>query len=207
VGADSSAGGFDRRRGFGRAACHLAFALAALALLAGGCGGRGHGAETDPEKGNDAAILNEGLSHELTALAAYTRGNRLLRGRLRALGRQLRAQEQEYVDALTKAIHGLGGDTEAAAEALDFSQVKDEAAFLALAYERESDDLSFYEAAAPRLDTAAPRTLAAALAAGHAQHLVVLRQALGASRVASVPEGFDEGEPPSSHGSGPDGGG
>jgi hypothetical protein len=207
VGADSSAGGYDRRRGFGRAACLLASALAALALVAAGCGSGGHGAETDPEKGDDATILNEGLSRELTALAAYTRGNGLLRGRARALGRQLRAQEQEYADALTKGIRGLGGDTEAAAEAPDFSQVKDQAAFLTLAYELESDGLAFYETAVPRLNTPAPQALAAALAAGHAQHLVVLRQALGASRVASLPEGFDGGEVPPPHGSSPGGGG
>jgi len=207
VGTDSSAGGYGRRRGFGRAASFLALALAAVALVAAGCGDSGHGAEIDPEKGSDAAILNEGLSRELTALDAYTHGNGLLRGPERVLGRQLRAQEQEYVDALTKAIRGLGGDVEAAAEELDFTQVKDQGAFLALAYELESAGLAFYEAVAPRLNTSAPRTLDTALAAGHAQHLVVLRQALGAGRAASVPEGFDGGEVPLPGGSGPDGGG
>jgi len=207
VGTDSSAGGYGRRRGFGRAAAFLAVALAALGLVAAGCGDSGHGAETDPEKGSDAAILNEGLSRELTALDAYTRGNGLLLDSERVLGRQLRAQEQEYVDALTKAIRGLGGDTEAAAEELDFTQVKGGGAFLALAYELESAGLAFYEAVAPRLNTSTPRTLDTALAAGHAQHLVVLRQALGASRVASVPEGFDGGEVPPPDVSGPDGGG
>lgn len=207
MGTNSSAGGYGRRRGFGRAASFLALALAALALVAAGCGDSGHGAETNPEKGSDAAILNEGLSRELTALDAYTRGNGLLRGPERVLGWQLRAQEQEYVDALTKAIRGLGGDTEAAAEELDFTQVKDRHAFLTLAYELEGADLAFYETVAPRLNTSAPRTLDAALAAGHAQHLVVLRQALGAGRVASVPEGFDSGEVPPPGRSGPDGGG
>jgi hypothetical protein len=207
VGTDSSAGGYGRRRGFGRAACFLAFALLAFALAAGGCGDSGHGAETNPEKGSDAAVLNDGLSRELTALDAYTRGNGLLRGPERVLGRQLRAQEQEYVDALTKAIRGLGGDTEAAVEELDFIRVKDQGAFLTLAYELESAGLAFYEAVVSRLNTSAPRTLDAALAAGHAQHLVVLRQALGADRAASVPEGFDGGEVPPPGGNGPDGGG
>jgi hypothetical protein len=207
VGPDSSAGGYGRRRGFGRAACFLPLSLVGLALITGGCGDSGHGAETDPEKGSDAAILNEGLSREVTALDAYTRGNGLLRGPERMLGRQLRAQEQEYVDALTKAIRGLGGDTEAAAEGLDFTQVKDPRTFLTLAYELESSGLAFYEAVAPRLNTSAPRTLDTTLAAGHAQHLVVLRQALGAGRAASVPEGFDGSEVPPPGGSGPDGGG
>jgi len=174
VGTDSSAGGYGRRRGFGRVASFLALAFVALALVAAGCGGSGHGAETNPEKGSDAAILNEGLSHELTALDAYTRGNGLLRGRERALGRQLRAEEQEYVDALTKAIRGLGGDTEAEAEELDFSRIKDQATFLALAYELESAARDFYVDQAAQLNTAAPRTLDAWLAAGHGGHVALL---------------------------------
>ncbi len=174
MGTDSSAGGYGRRRGFGRVAAILALALAPLALVAAGCGGSGHGAETNPEKGSDAAILNEGLSRELTALGAYTRGNGLLRGRERALGRQLRAEEQEYVDALTKAIRGLGGDAEAEAEKLDFSQVTDQAAFLALAYDLESAARDFYVDQAAHLYTAAPRTLDAWLAAGHGGHVAML---------------------------------
>jgi hypothetical protein len=206
VGSDPSAGGYGRRRGFGRTACFLAPALMALALAAG-CGNSGHGAETDPEKGLDASTLSEALSRELTTLAAYTRGNGLLRGRTRLLGQELRAQEQEYVDALNKAIRGLGGDAAAAAEALDFSQVESRPAFLSHVYELEAGSLAFYEAVAPRLNTPAPRTLDTALAAGHAQHLVVLRQALGAGREASVPAGFDGGELPPPRGNGPGGGG
>jgi Ferritin-like domain len=194
VGPDSSAGGYGGRRGFGRAAALFALLLTLLLVVVGGCGGSGHGAETDPEKGSDAAILNDALARELTILGAYTHKQTLLRSSQRAVGRQLRAQEQEYVDALTKAIRGLGGDTEAEAEKLDFAQVKNQATFLALAHELESVALAFYIEAAPRLYTSAPRTLGASLAAGHAQHLVVLRQGLGAGAAASVPEAFDGGE-------------
>jgi hypothetical protein len=207
VGPDSSVGGYGRRRGFGRAAAVLALTLTAVLIAASGCGDSGRGAETDPEKGSDAEILNEALARELTIVDAYTRGLTLLHGPQRAVGRQLRAQEQEYADALTRAIRGLGGDTEAEPEELDLAGVKDRASFLALAYELESAALAFYVDAAPRLYTAAPRTLDASLAAGHAQHLVVLRQGLGVSRAASVPEAFDGGEVPLPGGGGPDGGG
>jgi hypothetical protein len=181
-----------RRRGFGRAA---AFACLAL-LLASGCGRGGHGAETDPEKGSDAAMLNAALVRELTMLRAYERAQPLLDGSMRSVGRQFRAQEQEYVNALTKAIRGLGGKVEAEPEALDFTPLKRQADFLALAYRLESAALAASVEAAPRLFTAAPRTLDASLAAGHAQHLVLLRQGLGASAAASVPEAFDGGEVP-----------
>ena len=171
-------------------------AVAAASFLAVGCGNSGRGAETDPEKASDAAILNAALAQELTVFRAYGRGLPLLRGRLRAAGREFRAQEQEYVDALTKAIRGVGGETDAEAGELDFSRTKGQAGFLALVYELESSALASDIEAVPRLFTAAPRTLAASLAAGHAQHLVVLRQGLGAGPAASVPEAFDGGEVP-----------
>jgi rubrerythrin len=173
VGADSSAGGFDGRRGFGRAA-PLLVALLSVALLAAGCGDSGHGAETDPEKGSDAAILNQALARELTLLDVYTRGNRLLPERQRALGRRLRAEEQEYVDAITKAIRGLGGDTEAEKEEIDFGQVKGAPALPALATELEEAAVDFYVDEAAHLYTPAPRTLDAWLAAGHGEHLGML---------------------------------
>jgi Ferritin-like domain len=195
-----------RRRGIGRAAAVLAVAVAAI-LVATGCGKSGHGAETDPEKGSDVEILNASLGGELTMLEAYTRGRPLLAGSMPAVGRQLRAQEQEYVDALTKAIRGLGGAVEAEPEELDFSQVKNQARFLALAYELESAALASYVDVAPRLLTAAPRRLDASLAAGHAQHLVLLRQGLGASPADSVPEAFGGSEIPPPGGTDPGRGG
>jgi len=198
VGPDSLAGGYVWRRGFGRAAFVLSVVIAA-ALLALGCGKSGRGAETDPEKGSDVEYLNAALSRELTLLDAYAQGRPLLNGSLRAVGRELRAQEQEYVNALTKAIRGLGGDTEAGPEDLDVKSLAGQADFLGLAYELESAALASYIDAAPHLFTPAPNTLFTSLAAGHAQHLVLLRQGLGASLAASVPEAFDGGEvlPPS----------
>ncbi len=193
MGQDRFVGGFSRRRGIRRAVSLL---LALLALVALGCGNSGQGAETDPEKGSDAELLNAALAQELTALNAYTRGLPLLKGPIRAVGRHFRAHEQEYADAITKAIRGLGGEVEAKAADLDLSKVKTEADFLVLAYELEGAALTSYLDVAPQFFTSAPRTLAASLAAGHAQHLVVLRQGLGADLADAVPEAFDSGEEP-----------
>lgn len=206
MGADRHLRGYGRRRGFRRAAAVLSLCVAAtLPVL--GCGKSGQGARTDPEKAVDATILNAALSQELTAVEAYTRGMPLLRGRLRGVGREFRAQEQEYVDALTKAIRGVGGETDAEAGEIDFSGIENRAEFLTLAYELESAALASALDATPRLNTPAPRGLAASLAAAHAQHLVVLRQALGADLAASVPEAFDGGEVPPPGGTPPTGGG
>lgn len=173
----------------------LVAALVAILLVAG-CGKKGEGAKTDPEKGADAAILNSALSQELTLLDAYTRGLPMLKGSLRTVGRELRAQEKEYIDGLTKAIRGLGGETDAEKGELDLADVKTQADFLALAYDLENAAYASYLDDSPRLYTSAPRTLATALAAGHAQHLVVLRQGLGAGLANAVPEAFESGELP-----------
>jgi hypothetical protein len=195
VGSDFAVGVRGGRRGFGRAAVLLLVVLGG-ALLASGCGKSGDGAETNPEKGSDAAILNASLARELTLLEAYTYGQSLLNGDLGAIGRRFRAQQQEYVSALTKALRGLGGDVEAEAEELDPAGIRSRASLLELLYALESAALAAYVEEAPRLFTSAPRTLGTSLAAGHAQHVVVLRQALGAGLAASVPEAFDGGEVP-----------
>lgn len=126
----------------------------------------------------------------------YTRGQPLMRGRFLPVWRELRAQEQEYADGITKAIRGLAGQAEAVPVEVDFAEVKTREDFLALAYELENAAIDFYVDASPQLYTASPRILAASLAAGHAQHLVLLRQGLGAGLVEAVPEAFESGEAP-----------
>ncbi len=174
MGTDPPASGFGRRRGKSRAAACIATLLAAVMVAAGGCGDSGHGAETDPEKGSDAAILNTALAHELTLVGLYARERPHLRGPARPLTRRLIGEEQEYVDAVTKAIRGLGGDTEAEAEALEPEGGKEPAGFFALAVELETAARDFYVDKAAQLYTAAPRTLDAWLAAGHGEHLALL---------------------------------
>ncbi len=174
MGDDLSAGGLGRRRGFGRAAALSALALSAILVAVSGCGSSGHGARTDPEKGADAAILNAALTRELTLQDLYARGRAIVHGRWRIVDRKLLAQEQEYADAVTKSIRGLGGETEGAAEEVDLSGVRGQAAFLALAAELENVTIEFYVDKAAQLYTPAPRTLDAWLAAGHGGHLALL---------------------------------
>jgi len=170
-------------------------ALAAAALLAG-CGSSGEGARTDPEKGHDADYLNSALGRELTTLDLYTAAMPVLEGRDAAVGRRLRGHQQEYVDAITKAIRGLGGEATGEATELELAALPTRVELLTRGHELESESLAANVEAAPRLYTSAPRTLAATLAAGHAQHLVLLRQLLGAAAVESIPEAFDVGEIP-----------
>jgi hypothetical protein len=186
-----------RRRGFGRAAAvFCALALSAVAVAALGCGRSGHGAATDSEKAADVEVLDDVLAHELSVIDAYGRTLPRLRGRALAIARQFRGQDQAHVDALTKAIRGVGGEAEAEAEALEGPGPRDAEEALLLAYEEENAALAQALGSAPHLQTPAPRMLAAALAASHAQHLAVLRQLLGADLAASVPDAFESGEAP-----------
>jgi len=187
----------------GRAAVALLLLIALL--LAAGCGKPGHGAETDSEKGSDAEILNAALGRELTALEAYTDGMARIRPGFAASARRLRAQEQEFVSAIAKAIRGLGGEATAVASEIDLDELRNQRDVLTLAYELESAALASDIEAAPRLFSDAPQTLAASLASGHAQHLVILRQGLGVPAAESFPKAFDGGEVPPPGGETPPG--
>lgn len=174
----------------------IVLALTTVALL-GGCGGGGGGdSAVEAEKAADTEIVNAAIGQELTLIEAYRQGFRLLRGEDRAMARHFTAQEQEHVNGLTKLLRGLGGDYEGEATELDFSEIKTGRDFLVLAYELTSSQLTHYIDDVSNLATPAPRALAATMAANEAQHLVLLRQALGLGPVASVPEGYDNGEIP-----------
>ncbi len=184
----------------------LVLLLVAL-LAAAGCGKPGHGAETDSEKGADVEVLNAALAQELTALDAYTRGAPMIGRRFAPSARRLRAQEQEFVSAISKAIRGLGGEATATASELEFGQLHNQGDVLTLAYELESAALTSDIEASTKYFSAAPKTLAASLAAGHSQHLVILRQGLGAAPSESFPEAFNGGEVPPPGGDTPPGNG
>jgi rubrerythrin len=185
-----------RRRDLCRVVVVVVFALVASVFCAFGCGSGGQGAATDSEKAADVEVVNATLAVELTAIDAYTRGMALLHGPTAAVGREFRGQDQEHVDALTKAIRGLGGEVEAEASEIEGPGPKSQAEALRLAYEEENAALAYYLDAERRLQTTAPRALAASIAASHAQHLVVLRQELGAALPAAAPEAFEPGDLP-----------
>ncbi|HXR30806.1 MAG TPA: ferritin-like domain-containing protein [Solirubrobacterales bacterium] len=180
------------RRGFGRAAVFL---LGVTALLAG-CGKSGQGAKTDSEKAADVEVLNTLLAEELTVVDAYERANPLLRGQMLAAGRQFRGQTQAHLDALTKAVRGLGGETDAEAVELEAPAPQSHVEALAFLYEAENAAIAQALEAVPQLEFTAPRMLSAALVGNHSQHLTVLRQGLGANSAASVPQPFESGEEP-----------
>jgi len=183
----------ERRRGVSRAvACLVVLCVVALA----GCGSDSGGTSEESEKAVDVELSNSLLSGELTLLQAYEPSLQVLRGADRALLLRLRGQGQAHVDALTKVLRGLGAETEGEAEESEEERPKGREEAIVLVYEAENAALDEVLAAAPKLETYAPRALATGLATSHAQHLVLLRQALGAPPAALVPAPFESGEEP-----------
>ncbi|HWA54772.1 MAG TPA: ferritin-like domain-containing protein [Solirubrobacterales bacterium] len=170
--------------------------LGLVALALAGCGKSGHGAATDSEKAGDVEILNSVLGQELTTIGAYARALPLLRGQALAVAGEFRGQDQAHVDALTKAIRGIGGETEAEAAEPEEAEPKTREEALLLVYGMENAALSAALDANPHLETTAPRMLAPALAASHAQHIAALRQLLGTGLAASVPGAYETGDIP-----------
>jgi hypothetical protein len=179
-----------------RLAAVLLIVAAALSIAACGDGGGDNESTTGDEKAADAELVNAAIGQELTTIDVYDFGQPMLGARAAPVGRQLRGQTQEHLNALTKAMRGLGGgveaeEVEAEQEELDFSEVKNETDFLVYAYEREAAELAYYEDVVTKLETTAPRRLASEIAASKAQHMVALRQLLGADLLESFPEAFD----------------
>lgn len=180
----------------------LVFAASlALAVALGACGGGGGGdtggattVVTDTEA--DAQILNEILSRQTAAVGAYDRSLPALRGAALAGARKFRAQEQEHIDGTLKELRGLGEEAEPEPEEIEASGLKSEADYLLFLYELESATIEAELSAISRLTAPSARSLLASTAANQAQHLVLLRRALGATPLESVPEAFENGTLP-----------
>jgi hypothetical protein len=177
-----------------------AAALAALALAS--CGGSSSGTTTaETDKAADAEILNNVLARELAAVRACERTFPLLHGPALASAREFCAQEQEHVDAVVKALRGLGEKAAPEEEEIESEGLKTQAKALEFLYEVESVSVAYDLRAISHLTAPWPRSLLGSVAANQAQHLVVLRRALGAGVAESIPEAFEDGtSPPPSKG-------
>jgi rubrerythrin len=185
------------RRGFSAHRPLAVGLLVALALFAAGCGGGGTTTTAVSDKAADAETLNNVLGRELAAVRAYERTLPLLHGPALASAREFRAQEQEHTNAVVKALRGLGEKAEPAEEEIESEGLKTQAEALAFLYEVESVSVAYDLRAISHLTAAWPRALLGSIAANQAQHLVLLRRALGADAAESIPEAFEDGTSPS----------
>jgi hypothetical protein len=178
-----------------RRALLLGAAAALLGATLAACGGGG-GSSPSGDKERDVRVLNEILGRQLAAVAAYGQALPHLRGPDLAAAQQFRAQEQEHVDATTKTLRGIGGEAAPPAETIEADNLTTRADSLEFLYEMESATLDAELSAVGKLSIDWPRPLIASMATNQAQHLVLLRQALGAKPSELVPSAFETGELP-----------
>jgi len=181
-----------------RRALLLAVAVVVIGASLGACGGGSSSGGDDKE--GDVRTLNELLGRQLAAVAAYGQALPHLQGAEHAAAQQFRAQEQEHVDATTKTLRGIGGEADPPAETIDTNNLKARADSLEFLYEMESATLDSELSAVGKLTLEWPRPLIASMATSQAQHLVLLRQALGAKPPEAAPSAFETGEIPAPEG-------
>jgi hypothetical protein len=178
-----------------RRALLAAAVAAALAAALSACGGGGS-SSTAAEKEADIAVLNEILGRQQAAIAAYEQALPHLHGPALLAAGQFHAQEQEHADAMTKILWGIGGKAEPPAETIEAEDLRTQADVLNFLYEMESGTIHSELGAVERLHADWPRPRLAAMAANGAQHLVLIRRALGAKPLETVPEAFETGDTP-----------
>jgi|GEM_PF-566129 len=173
--------------------------LLTLAILAG-CGGGGTSTVTaaapissPPERSADAAVLDKVLGRQEAAVEAFAAVGPALPPRLARMAAYFRAQEQEHVDSVLKALRGLESPAEPRQESIEVGRLKGDRARLVFLYEVESATIDAELSAISELEASWPRSLLASTVADQAQHLTLLRQALGAGALASVPVPFENG--------------
>jgi len=182
-------------------------ATLALILIAGilaGCGGGGSSSATSSavaattpapsqEESADAEILDTVLARQEAAVEAFAAVGPELPPRLARMAAYFRAQEQEHVDAVLKALRGLKSPAEPSPEPVDTSGLKSDRERLVFLYEMESATVDEELSAISKLEAAWPRSLLASTVANQGQHLTLLRQALGEGPLASIPGPFENG--------------
>jgi hypothetical protein len=187
-------------------------ATLAVLLIGGilaGCGGGGSSTVTSSaavattpapsqEESADGAILDTVLARQEAAVEAFRHVGPALPRRLARMAAYFRAQEQEHVDAVLKAMRGMDSPAEPMPEPLDWSGLTSDRERLVFLYEAESATIDEELSAISKLEASWPRSLLASTVANQAQHLTLLRQALGDGPLASIPVPFENGtaEPP-----------
>ncbi len=200
-----------KRHGF------LAAAVVATAAALVGCGGgggtssaAGGGAGTSSEaaaqdvstptpavqSSPDGELLNKVLARQEGVVVAYKEVTPHLAPRFAHMASYFRAQEEEHVDSVVKALRGLKAPDEAEPEEIELGELKTDEERLVFLYELEGATIDEELGAISQFEASWPRSLLASTVANQAQHQTLLRQALGTGPLASVPVPFENGTAP-----------
>ena len=177
--ADSSS-----RRGALGAAC-----AGVAGLLAAGCGKttlRAQVHNSAPVLDTDVGLLNHLLHLEHMGIAAYTAGTPLLAPATVNAGKLFLNHELSHAGALGGLIKAAGGKPTKPSPSYDLGHPRTSREVLALLHEIETAQIKAYLAALPHLEPASVRQSVASILANDAQHVTVVRAALGRPAVPAA---------------------
>lgn len=129
--------------------------------------------------GDDVEILNSALDLENMAIFVYTDGARLLKGDALKASKTFLGHEKAHAQGIARAIKSLGGTPNKAKTAYDIGKPTSQLDVLRLAEKIENVAVAAYVDAIPKLGDPKLRATAAAIATTEAEHIAVLRKALG----------------------------
>lgn len=139
-------------------------------------------------QGGDVEILNFALTLEYLEAEFYVKGVALgLSGEVLTVAREIGANEQEHVEALSSTISDLGG-TPAKKPTFAFP-IKDQKSFLALAQTLEDTGVSAYNGAAPGIQSMEVLSAAGSIVQIEARHAARIRLI---NKKPPAPVAFDE---------------
>jgi rubrerythrin len=163
---------------------------AGSAWVLGGCGDdtKSPFAATLPDESDDADVelLNLALDLELEAVAAYKAAAGMLRGDALAAAKRFVEHEQEHASRLTAAIREAGGKPNRPRRSYDFPPLRSQQDALRFAISLEDVAIAAYIDLLPKLGRGELRATAAAIVANEAEHVAVLRTALGEEPVPAA---------------------
>ena len=128
---------------------------------------------------SDIAILNNALDLEHAAIAAYTAGIPLLSGTTQKAAKQFLLQEFAHASALTTLVKNAGGKAKAPAPSYNLGRPRRPADVLGLLHMVERAAIAAYVDAIPKISRGTVRAKLASILANEAQHIALVRQALG----------------------------
>jgi hypothetical protein len=159
------------------------------AVVAAGCGKTSLRAQvhnSQPVLQTDVELLQHLLHLEHVAIAAYTAGTPLLPQATVKAGQLFLNDELAHAGALAGLIHAAGAKPNKPAPSYDLGHPRTSRDVLGLLHEIEAEQIAAYLAALPRLEPASVKRSVAAILSNDAQHLAVVRAALGQPAVPSA---------------------